>query len=233
MRKPSDRAANEGVFRLDPEYGQMAVRMGEAVWSIKALSQREKALLCLIMDICDHNLGLAFQMHVEMALANSVPLSAIKEVIFHAALEAGYTNVLQALVRFHEIRAGLKDVSVDAIVNDEAADFKVDRSDQARMDGLDPAFAELWRARMAEQWSRPHLSKKERAYLSLAADVSNQTLGTPFAYHVRTALRYGGTAEEVRAVIRFIAEFGFSKAWQALQALRPTLNEDRPMSGGA
>ncbi len=225
MRKPSDREANEGIFRLDPEYGQMAVRMGEAVWGIKALSQREKALLCLMMDICDHNLGLAFQMHVEMALANSVPLSAIKEVIFQAALEAGYTNALQALVRFHEIRAELKDASVDAIVNDGATDFGVDEPGGARMEALDPAFAALWRTRMAEQWSRPHLSHKERAYLSLAADVSNQTLGTPFGYHVRTALQHGAAPEDVRAIVRFIAEFGFSKAWQALEALRPILNE--------
>jgi hypothetical protein len=79
MRKPSDPEASKGLFELDRTFAQMAVNMGEAVWGIETLSQREKALLCLMADICDHNVGQAFEMQIEMALANDVPLADIRE----------------------------------------------------------------------------------------------------------------------------------------------------------
>jgi hypothetical protein len=69
------------------------------------------------------------------------------------------------------------------------------------------------------QWTRSHLSIGERALLSIAADVSNQTLDGPFAYHVRVALSHGVSNELIRDTIRFIAEFGMTKSWQALERL--------------
>ncbi len=48
MRKPSDREPNEGIFRLDPESGRMAVAVSEAAWTIAEVSRRERALLCLV-----------------------------------------------------------------------------------------------------------------------------------------------------------------------------------------
>jgi hypothetical protein len=33
MRMPSDKEANASVFTIDPTFGEMAVQMGEAVWS--------------------------------------------------------------------------------------------------------------------------------------------------------------------------------------------------------
>jgi hypothetical protein len=42
MRMPSDKEANAPVFAIDPTFGEMAVQIGEAAWSIPELSQREK-----------------------------------------------------------------------------------------------------------------------------------------------------------------------------------------------
>ncbi len=38
MRKPSDTAANKGLFKLDRTFGQMAVNMGEASWAFRRLA---------------------------------------------------------------------------------------------------------------------------------------------------------------------------------------------------
>lgn len=133
-------------------------------------------------DICDHNVGLAFEMHIDMALANDVPLVDIREVIFHAAPEAGYTNALQALVRFKEV---VKEKQLQEFKDDEAATgggIPNDPKLHERLESLAHGFGETWAVAVEQQWQRCHLSIKERALLSIAADVSNQTLGEPFAY---------------------------------------------------
>ncbi len=40
-----------------------------------------------------------------------------------------------------------------------------------------------------------------------------------FRLHVDLALNSGASQEQVRAVLRFLAEFGMAKAWRAFQAL--------------
>ena len=50
MRMPSDKEANAPVFTIDLTFGEMAVQMGEATWSIPELSQREKVLVCIAAD---------------------------------------------------------------------------------------------------------------------------------------------------------------------------------------
>jgi 4-carboxymuconolactone decarboxylase len=218
MRKPSDPEASRGLFELDRTFGQMAVNMGEAVWSIGTLSQREKALLCLMADICDHNFGLAFEMHMEMALANDVPLVDIREVIFHAAPETGYTNVLQALIRFKEV-INQKQQQLEDVGPEPDHAVPRDSSLGERLDDLAPGFGATWATGVEQQWKRPHLSIKERALLSIAADVLNHTLGEPFAYRVRQALSHEVPIDHIRDTIRFVAEFSFTKAWEALERL--------------
>jgi alkylhydroperoxidase/carboxymuconolactone decarboxylase family protein YurZ len=73
MRMPSDKQANAPVFEIDPVFGEIAVAMGQATWTIRELTNREKSLACLAADVYLRDLELPFRMHVEMALANGVP----------------------------------------------------------------------------------------------------------------------------------------------------------------
>ena len=66
-------------------------------------------------------------------------------------------------------------------------------------------------------WDRPGLTNKERAYLSLAVDVCEGTLGGPFRMHLDLASASGATREQMRDVLRFLAEFGAPKVWRALE----------------
>ena len=65
----------------------------------------------------------------------------------------------------------------------------------------------------------PGLSMRERAYLALTADVAQQTLGDSFRVHVRLAHESGASPEEIRDVVRFLAECGIAKAAAALREL--------------
>jgi hypothetical protein len=116
-----------------------------------------------MMDICNHDIGLAFEMHIKMALANEVPRAAIKEVIFfHSATEAGYPSALAALVRFKEISNTLK-------LNDtEESEPQVQQAEtqlNSPEESLDPRLDKVWKAGVMQQWSRPTLTEQERTAL--------------------------------------------------------------------
>jgi 4-carboxymuconolactone decarboxylase len=78
-------------------------------------------------------------------------------------------------------------------------------------------------SRTGRSWAVPGLSARERAYLALAADVAQQTLGSSFRLHVRLARESGASPEEIRAVVRFLAECGIVKAAAALRELDKVL----------
>jgi alkylhydroperoxidase/carboxymuconolactone decarboxylase family protein YurZ len=82
-------------------------------------------------------------------------------------------------------------------------------------------------SRIERSWSVPGLSARERAYLALAADVAQQTLGDSFRAHVRLARESEANPEEIRDVVRFLAECGIAKAAAALREL-DTILESTP-----
>ncbi|MGW6500658.1 carboxymuconolactone decarboxylase family protein [Nonomuraea angiospora] len=52
-----------------------------------------------------------------------------------------------------------------------------------------------------------------------------QTLEESFRVHVTRALKAGATPEEARAVVRFSAQFGLTKAWRGMRALNDLFTE--------
>jgi 4-carboxymuconolactone decarboxylase len=216
MRMPSDKAANTPVFEIDPAFGHMAVSIGQATWSIPELSQREKSLACISADVCVRDLGLPFEMHIQMALANDVSLSAVREAILHSAIEAGHTGTLVALSQFKGVCAKIgKSVPTDPTVP-EAHSFDY-FAGSVTWDG---DLMRQWHSIMPEYWSRPDLNGKERAYISLTGNVLAGVLGAPFVHHVQLARAQGATNAQLGALFRFLSEYGFSKSWAAIEALR-------------
>lgn len=85
---------------------------------------------------------------------------------------------------------------------------------------LDPSFAEMTAASFRLAGAGPELSSRERALLSLVADVCTQTLGTPYELHVRAALDNGLDADDLRELLRFISyDSGYPAALAALERL--------------
>src|ERR1017187_10767962 len=99
MLRPSDKEANARVFTIDPTFGEMALQMGEATWSIPELSQREKVLVCIAADVCTRDIELPLEMHVQMAAANQVLMDDVREAILQSAIEAGHTEIGRASCR--------------------------------------------------------------------------------------------------------------------------------------
>jgi alkylhydroperoxidase/carboxymuconolactone decarboxylase family protein YurZ len=223
MKLPSDKSANQDIMAIDQDFGQMAVQVGSEVWGLAGLSPKECAFLCLAADVCHQILDLPFQLHVDMALSNGAARAEVKEVLLHLAPYAGYPNTLRAIVRLKEIYA-LFDQQAQHPVTEtplpvQPGSFVVDESIQKALLTLDPQFGDFVIRQMSQVWSRPGLTPKERAYLSLAVDICYQTLDGPFQFHLKQALACGATHDQVKAVLRFMAEFSFPKAWSAFTAL--------------
>jgi 4-carboxymuconolactone decarboxylase len=87
----------------------------------------------------------------------------------------------------------------------------------AALQAVDAHYADFVAGQAAVLWNRAGLSHRERAYLSLAADVCLGTLDGPFRLHLALALASGATREQVRDALRFLAEFGAPKVWGALE----------------
>ncbi len=95
---------------------------------------------------------------------------------------------------------------------------------------LDPYFLEYFdlQSRMRGVQGPGTLSIRERAFVTMSIDVHYQTLDETFRIHVGRALGAGASPEDVRAVLRFNAQFGATRAWQAWKALNACLAELAP-----
>jgi 4-carboxymuconolactone decarboxylase len=216
---------------IDPEFQKIALETMELTYGLSGTSTREKLLLNLANDVCRGHLGLAFQLHVQAALSHGVPLADVLGVVRFIGPYAGYPAAADALERLGAVAAEL---GID--VRGVAVETSVDGSSGLPDKHLRPAqgfeTTDEWLAgfiasRIERSWSVPGLSMGERAYLALAADVSQQTLGESFRVHVHLARESGAKPEEIRDVVRFLAECDIAKAAAALRELA-TILESTP-----
>jgi 4-carboxymuconolactone decarboxylase len=208
---------------IDPEFQKIALETGELTYGLPGTSTREKLLLNLANDVCREHLGMAFRLHVQAALSHGVPLADVLGVVRFIGAYAGYPAAADALERLGavagELGIDLRDAATEASVDGSArAPDKHLRPDEG-FETTDEWLAGFIASRIERAWSVPGLSARERAYLALAADVAQQTLGDSFRVHVRLARESGAKPEEIRDVVRFLAECGIVKAAAALREL--------------
>jgi 4-carboxymuconolactone decarboxylase len=212
---------------IDPEFQKIALETGGLTYGLPGTTTREKLLLNLANDVCREHFGLAFRLHVQAALSHGVPFSDVLGVVRFIGPYAGYPAAADALERLGAVGAEL---GVD--VRSAAAESSVDGSSEAPderlrpdegFDTTDEWLAGFIESRIGRSWTVPGLSARERAYLALTADVAQQTLGDSFRLHVRLARESGASPEEIRDVVRFLAECGIAKAAAALRELDTVL----------
>lgn len=207
---------------LDPVFDQMLAATTDHVGSIPELTDREKTFLCVVADICQSTLGVAFETHVR---AGGASTSDIRALLRFIAYDSGYHAAATGLERLTEIE------SADGITPDDVEPLPADllttgpsplpTEVRDRLDQLDPPFTEYFdlQSRMRTGHGPDTLTERERGFASLSVDVHYQTLAETFRIHVGRALRGGASDEDVRAVLRFNAQFGVTRVWHAWAAL--------------
>jgi 4-carboxymuconolactone decarboxylase len=212
---------------IDPEFQKIALETGEWTYGLSGTTTREKLLLNLANDVCREHFGLAFRLHVQAALFHGVPFSDVLGVVRFIGPYAGYPAAADALERLGAIGSELG-VDVRSVAAEAAVDGSSGTPDQRSRPGegfdtRDEWLASFITSRTDRSWAMTGLSARELAYLALTADVAQQTLGDSFRVHVRLAHESGAAPEEIRDVVRFLAECGIAKAAAALRELDTVL----------
>ncbi|SFW74467.1 carboxymuconolactone decarboxylase family protein [Amycolatopsis australiensis] len=219
----------------DPVFAQMAGATARYVRAIPELTDREKTFLCVTADVCQGSLGLAFTAHVRAGLQAGVSTSDIRELLRFVSYDCGYHAATAGIERIAGLEAELGLSQPDAgplapellSTGPGAAPSPLPEPTKARLDELDPHFRGFFdlQSRMRTGHGPGTLSERERGLVSLSVDVHYQTLADTFRTHVGRALRGGASKEDVRAALRFNAQFGVTRAWHAWEALNAILAE--------
>ncbi|MDQ3496582.1 MAG: carboxymuconolactone decarboxylase family protein [Actinomycetota bacterium] len=221
---------------IDPEFRAIALETGEWTYGLSGANTREKLLLNLANDVCREHFGLAFRLHVQAALHHGVPFSDVLGVVRFMGPYAGYPAAADALERLDAIgvQLGIDARAEAAKARGEGTSSVPKRrptggEDSGEGSGQDFGTADGWlsgfiASRTGRSWSVQGLSDRERAYLALAADVAQQTLGGSFRLHVRLAREGGASPAEIRDVLRFPAECSIAKSAAALRELNAVLD---------
>ena len=214
---------------LDPVFAQMVGATAQYVRAIPELTDREKTFLCVTADVCQASLGLAFTAHVRTGLAAGVSTADIRELLRFVSYDCGYHAATAGIERITELETELGLARPDAeplaaelvSTGPDAAPSPLPAAVRARLTELDPHFTGYFdlQSRMRTGHGPGTLSERERGLVSLSVDVHYQTLSDTFRTHVGRALRGGASPEDVRAALRFDAQFGVTRAWHAWEAL--------------
>lgn len=228
-------SSEERVTSIDPVFGRMGIEAGHHIWSISELTMREKAILVIVADVCMPHLDLPFELHLKTGLTNAgMSVEDYRELLRHIAPEAGYSRTSTAFVRLLEVAdaLGFDTKSSPDVATERAAGppvFPEHAREELRK--LDPPFAAYAEDQAMQLWNRPGLSRRERCVASLGVDIISQALGGPFRMHIDMAEAAGMEREQIRAILRFMAEFTLPKAWEAFQALVSYFNESDERTG--
>ncbi|MFC4587616.1 carboxymuconolactone decarboxylase family protein [Sphaerisporangium corydalis] len=217
------------VKALDPVFAEMNAAGDRHLWEgIPELTTREKILLCLVADVCQQTLGLPFELHVTMGLDHGLTADDLREMLRFVSYDSGYPAALAALDRLTAIERehGLPGPAEPGHeVNAGGSGSPIPGPVRGAMRGLDAGFADYMDLQSRMRAGMTRLSVRERAFATMTVDVLYQTLEESFRIHVTRALGAGATPGDVRAVVRFAAQFGMTKAWRGLRALDALLTE--------
>ncbi|MBB5781938.1 carboxymuconolactone decarboxylase family protein [Nonomuraea jabiensis] len=214
---------------LDPVFAEMSEATDRKVWEeITELSMREKILLSLVGDVCQQTLGLPFEAHVTMAYENGLSADDLRELLRFIAYDSGYPAALSALARLVDIEReqALPGPTGDGHpIDADGQTSPIPAPTRQAVRNLDPGFADYMDLQSRMRAGMRRLTVRERAFATMTVDVLFQTLEESFRVHVTRALKAGATPEEARAVVRFSAQFGLTKAWRGMRALNALFTE--------
>lgn len=194
-------------------------------WAVPELSEREKVFLTLTADVCNATLGTPYEEHVADAAKRGVCAADIRALLRLLAFDTGYPAAEAAMARLAQI-GGPGEAAPLAEELVRPGESPLPEWVRAPLRELDPWFHDylLLQSRMNSPQGEGTLSVRERAFVAMSVDVHYQTLGDTFGIHVRRALGGGAGPADVRAALRFLSQFGLTRAWQAWRALNPLLD---------
>ncbi|HEY3608575.1 MAG TPA: carboxymuconolactone decarboxylase [Pseudonocardiaceae bacterium] len=227
--------AGPDLRALDPVFAQMAAASTGYAAATPNLTEPEKVFLRLTADVCQQCLGLPFEVHVRGGIDQGVSTGEMRALLRFISYDSGYHAALSAFERLAELETalGLSNAAAEPLPDEllatgpDAAPSPLPQRARAILRDLDPSFAEYFdlQSRMRSTSGAGTLTVRERSFTTLSIDTHYQTLGDTFRLHIQRGLDGGATLADVRAVLRFNAQFGATRAWHAWQAFHAHVAE--------
>jgi alkylhydroperoxidase/carboxymuconolactone decarboxylase family protein YurZ len=216
------------VAALDAMFAQMGAATARHADAISGLTGREKTFLCLTADVCAQALGLPFRFHLRAGLRLGVTTADVRALLRLISYDSGYHTVLAAFDRLAELvtelglpRPDIAELPGDLLaIGPDAVPSPLPDSVRSVLAQLDPHFLDYFdlQSRMRTPSGPDTLTVRERAFATMSIDIHYQTLGDSFRIHAARALCGRATVNDVRDVLRFNAQFGATRVWQAWKA---------------
>ncbi|MGW4118109.1 carboxymuconolactone decarboxylase family protein [Nocardia sp. NPDC004711] len=220
--------AGTDLAALDAMFAQMGTATARHANEISGLTDREKALLRLTADVCAQALGLPFELHLRAGLRLGVTTADVRALLRLISYDSGYHTALAAFDRLAELETalGLPQPDIAELPGElltsgpDAPPSPLPDPVRTTLAQLDPHFLDYFdlQSRMRTPSGPDTLTVRERAFATMSIDIHYQTLGDTFRIHAQRALGGGATVNDVRDVLRFNAQFGATRVWQAWKA---------------
>jgi len=210
----------EGILDLDPDFLEAYTEFSSVPWRTGALEPKVKEFMYITVDVAaTHLYEPGARSHIRAALGHGATAAEIMEVI-----ELTSTLGIHAAV-----------VGVPILVEElEAAGQPIDRTPTERQEeirarfidkrgywnafwddtlALDPEFFATYAEFSSVPWTSGPLEPKVKEFVYTAFDVAATHLfGPGLRQHIRNAIGYGATAQEIMEVIEIASVIGIHAA---------------------
>lgn len=229
-------AAWDSMLRLDADFVDAYVQFSAMPQRRNHLDDKVRAFIALAADACATQLyGPGVEHHLERALAFGATSEELMEVLELISTIGIHTSnvgvpVLLEVLEEEGLRAG--PAPLDARRRTLKAAFEKHRGYwHPTWEGLlefAPDFFEAYVAFSSVPWRKGMLSPKIKEFMYCAFDASSTHLYVPgLKLHMRNALRYGATAEELMELLEIVSTTGIHGAELGAPLLESALAKQR------
>jgi alkylhydroperoxidase/carboxymuconolactone decarboxylase family protein YurZ len=206
-----------GLLRLDPDFFETYLAFSSVPWKKGVLEPKVKELVYAAIDAATtHLYEPGLRQHVRNALGYGATAEEVMEVLELTSVLGIHTCTMGVPVLMEELAAAGAPVPDGGLTERQRrlkAEFEEARGYWAPFwDGLlrmAPDFFEAYVAFSSVPWRKGALEPKVKELIYVAIDASTTHLYEPgLRQHIRNALGYGATAEEVMEVLELTSVLG-------------------------
>jgi alkylhydroperoxidase/carboxymuconolactone decarboxylase family protein YurZ len=206
----------DGLLDLDPDFFEAYLNFSSVPWRSGPLDRKVKELVYIAMDAAATHLFVpGIRQHIRNALEYGATREEIMEVLELTSTLGIHACNIGVPILVEELEAAGKPLPRDLDDRQRAlqADFTAKRGywhpfwDDVL--ALDPDFFEAYTQFSSVPWTSGVLHPKVKELIYTAFDVSATHLYEPgLRQHIRNALDYGATREEIMEVIELVSVIG-------------------------
>lgn len=222
----------EDLLRSDEDFFEAYLNFSAVPWKNGPLSPKEKELIYVAIDAATtHLYEPGLRIHIRNALKYGATKEEILEVFQLVSVLGIHTCTLGVPVlvdELHQVGQTIADSNLTERQQQLKERFQQERGYWAplwdELLQLDPDFFEAYLNFSAVPWNKGSLSPKMRELIYIAIDASTTHLYEPgLRVHIRNALKYGATKEEILEVFQLTSVLGIHTCTMGMPVLMEEL----------